>query len=158
VTVDQIDVVVHPEAIVHSMVGFCDGSVIAQLGITDMRLPIQYALTYPDRWDGAWPEMDITTIGKLTFTRPDFKKFPALGLAIEAARTGGTLPSVLNASDEEAVAAFLNGRLSFSSIFTVVEKVVRDHRVVACPKLRDILAADGWARERTRDVMSRIPF
>ena len=112
--VEDIEVVIHPEAIIHSMVGFKDGSILAQLGVTDMRLPIQYALTYPDRWESGLAQIDFAQLGTLTFKKPDFKKFPALALAFDVARRGGTLPAVLNAADEEAVEAFLNGQLKFS--------------------------------------------
>lgn len=153
---DEIQVVVHPEAIVHSMVAFKDGSVIAQLGITDMRLPIQYALTYPHRWDTHLEELDFFKLKSMTFERPDLKKFPALSLAFYVAREGGTLPSVLNASDEEAVTAFLEGNLSFSQIYRVVEKVVLEHRNKKKENLKDILNADIWAREKARGIISRI--
>lgn len=153
-TVDQIEVVIHPEAIIHSMVGFRDGSVIAQLGITDMRLPIQYALTYPDRWDGGWPEVDFSAIGQLTFARPDLAKFPSLGLAMDVARKGGTQPSVLNAADEEAVAAFLRGALPFTAIFRVVERVLSRHQTIRRPGLKAILEADRWAREEAQAVIA----
>lgn len=154
--IDQIEVVVHPEAIVHSMVRFQDGSVLAQLGITDMRLPIQYALTYPQRLKTGLPELDFCKLRRLNFDKPDFRKFPALGLAIDAGRRGGTLPSVLNAADEEAVEAFLNKRIAFTRIYDVVEKVVRQHQVSDGPDLQQILAADKWAREETARIIDRI--
>ena len=149
----DIQVLIHPEAIIHSMVGFRDGSIIAQLGVTDMRLPIQYALTYPKRVESGLKELDFFALGQLTFRKPDLKKFPALALAFYTVEKGGTLPSVLNAADEEAVEAFLNGRLKFSGIYRVVEKVVGDHKVVLNPDLQDILAADVWAREKARKTI-----
>ncbi len=151
----DIQVLIHPEAIIHSMVGFADGSIIAQLGITDMRLPIQYALTYPDRLQSGLSELDFFKLGKLTFGKPDTVKFPALSLAFHVAEKGGTLPSVLNAADEEAVDAFLSGRLKFSEIYKVVEKTVRAHKVTAKPDLKDILAADQWGREKAKEIISK---
>ena len=154
-SVDQIEVVVHPEAIIHSMAEFKDGSVIAQMSITDMRLPIQYALTYPERWDTGLKAVDFFDIKKLTFLRPDWKRFPALSLAIEVGRKCGTLPCVLNAADEEAVEAFLKGKLKFTDIYEVVEGVVRQHRRVMQPDLQAIYRADQWAREQARGLIAR---
>lgn len=151
--VEQIKVVIHPEAIIHSMVEFIDGSVIAQLGITDMRLPIQYALTYPKRVKTDLPGLDFNTLGKLHFARPDLKKFPSLALAFHAARQSGTLPAVLNAADEEAVGAFLNGKIKFSRIFKVVEKIVLKHKISKSPTLADILAADQRARSEIQQYL-----
>lgn len=152
-TVGQIEVVVHPEAIIHSMAEFKDGSVMAQLSVTDMRLPIQYALTYPQRWDTGLKALDLVDMKKLTFFRPDWKRFPALPLAVEVGRKGGTLPSVLNAADEEAVEAFLKERLKFTDIYDVVAGVVRKHRNIKQPALQDIYEADRWARELARRFM-----
>ncbi len=143
----DIEVVVHPEAIIHSMVEFRDGSIIAQLGVPDMRLPIQYALTYPERWDGGLKEMNFFKIKELHFEKPNLEKFPSLALAMEAAQKGGTLPSVLNAADEEAVEAFLSGKINFSSIYEIVEKVFKKHRNILNPDLEDIFATDAWARD-----------
>lgn len=151
--IDEIDVVVHPEAIIHSMVEFKDGSILAQLGVTDMRLPIQYALTYPKRLDSGLKRMDFSKFNQLNFRKPDFKKFPSLKLAFYAARKSATVPSVLNAADEEAVDSFLKGKIAFTSIYKIVEKVVLKHKIVRNPKLRDILQADQWARNEARKVM-----
>ena len=148
--VEEIEVVIHPEAIIHSMVAFHDGSVIAQMGITDMRLPIQYALTYPERAETGLKPLDFFETKRLTFAKPDIKKFPSLALAISVAGRGGTLPSVLNAADEEAVDAFLRGRIPFTGIYNVVEKVVSSHIIVNKPGIPDILAADDWARKDAR--------
>lgn len=145
--VGDIEVVVHPEAIIHSMVGFTDGSIVAQLGITDMRLPIQYALTYPQRWRSGLRGIDFTQLRQLTFRKPDYKKFPSLALAIEVGRQGGTLPAVLNAADEIAIEAFLSRRLKFTGIHKIVEGVVQKHKVVATPSFSQILDADQWARQ-----------
>jgi 1-deoxy-D-xylulose-5-phosphate reductoisomerase len=149
-TPDEIDVVVHPEAIIHSMVGYRDGSVIAQLSVTDMRLPIQYALTYPERMRTGTKGLDFAAIQSLTFYRPDVKKFPLLGLAYYAAREGGTVPAVLNAVDEIAVDAFLRKDIGLLMIHRVVEKVLRSHRKVGDPSLEDIKEADLWARSKAR--------
>jgi len=147
VTADQIEVVVHPEAIVHSMVCFKDDSILAQLGVTDMRLPIQYALSYPQRWKTGLAKLDLAKLGQLTFFKPDLKKFPSLALAYHAGREGGTLPAVLNAADEIAVEAFLKGKIKFTHIYKVVEKVVRKHNKRKSSTLNEILKADLWARE-----------
>ncbi len=154
--IDQIEVVIHPEAIIHSMVEYMDGSIIAQLGVTDMRIPIQYALTYPKRLDVGLKPMDFAKLGSLNFQRPDYKKFPSLSLCIDVARQGGTSPSVLNAADEEAVEAFLKHDIRFSDIYPAVEKIVRRHKVQPKPNLNQILAADQWAREETRKVIYKL--
>ena len=151
---DQIDVVIHPEAIIHSMVEFMDGSVIAQLGITDMRLPIQYALTYPKRFETGLKSLDFFRLKQLNFRKPDMKKFPSLSLALYVAKKGGTLPSVLNAVDEEAVDAFLEEKISFTKIYDVVEKVVLKHKFKEKPSLVKIVEADLWAREEARKVLN----
>lgn len=152
---DQINVLIHPEAIVHSMVEFVDGSVLAQLGITDMRLPIQYALTYPKRLSTGLPALDLTKLKSLNFSKPDLKKFPSLGLAMDVAKTAGTAPAVLNAADEEAVEAFLKGDLSFTSIYKVVEKVVVRHKTIQNPSLACILEADCTARQDAKVLIKK---
>ena len=148
--IDDIEVVIHPEAIIHSMVSFKDGSVLAQLGITDMRLPIQYALTYPERLSVELKRLDFFKLKQLNFRKPDMKKFPSLALAIYTAKKGGTLPSVLNASNEEAVDAFLGGKIKFTRIYEVVEKVVLKHKISSNPSLKKIFEADVWAREEAK--------
>ncbi len=153
---DRIEVVIHQEAVIHSMVEFPDGAILAQMGITDMRLPIQYALTYPRRHPSGLAKMNFFRLGKLTFRRPDRKKFPALDLCFEVAQKGGSLPCVLNAADEEAVEAFLNGRLTFSKIYKVIEKIVLKHKMIVNPRLKDILASDGWARGEARRVIESV--
>ena len=153
--VEEIEVVVHPEAIIHSMVGFQDGSIIAQLGITDMRLPIQYAMTYPERWPTHLPDVDFFKLKRLNFEKPDLNKFPALSLAFYVAKEGGTLPSVLNAADEVAVGAFLNGDIAFTKISSVVERVVRSHKIVRHPDLKKILEAGSWAREKAEGLIGK---
>ena len=147
---ERIKVVIHPEAIVHSMVEFVDGSIIAQLGVTDMKSPILYALAFPDRLPAPSRRIDLAEIGSLTFAEPDLGKFPCLGLALEAARQSETtLPCVLNAADEVAVNAFLNDRIDFTDIPRIVESVMAAHRPAANPALDDILSADLWAREES---------
>ena len=123
---DRIDVVVHPQSVVHSLVELCDGSVIAQLGVTDMRLPIQYAFSYPDRWDGRLPPLDLAACGRLDFSPPDLDRFPCLGLAYRALRGGPALPAVLDAANEAAVEAFLAGRIAFTAIPSVVAGALDD--------------------------------
>lgn len=144
---DKIRVVVHPQSIIHSMVEFRDGSVMAQLGLPDMKLPIQYALTYPDRLPGNVPRLDPAKISALTFEPPDTGRFPLLDLAYRVGRRGGTLPAVMNAANEVAVELFLDGRIKFTAIYRVVEEVVGRHDIKDRPGLGEILEADRWARE-----------
>ena len=143
----KIDVVIHPQSIVHSMVAFCDGSVMAQMGLPDMRVPIQLALTWPERRPGLVAEPELPPIGRLDFIEPDPVRFPAIELGYRAAREGGTMGAVLNAANEAAVQAFLAGRISFLDITRHVRRVMDLHRNVANPDLGDILDADRWARE-----------
>lgn len=153
----SIEVLVHPEAIVHSMVEFKDGAILAQLGIPDMRVPIQYALTYPKRQGNALRRIDFSGLGTLSFRTPDCNKFPSLNLARNAARSGGTAPAVLCAADEEVVAYFLNGRIKFTDIPKVIEKVLSRHVNIEDKllSLNSILAAQGWAREEARSICCR---
>ena len=153
VAVEKIEVLIHPEAIIHSMVEFRDGSILAQLGVTDMRLPIQYALTYPKRLETDLSQMDFLKSGKLTFKKPDLSKFPAVDLCYHVAKKEGTYPCVLNAANEEAVKAFLAGNLKFSRIYKVAEKIVLKHRGSARPTLNEIWQADRWAREEARKII-----
>jgi 1-deoxy-D-xylulose-5-phosphate reductoisomerase len=134
------------------MVELTDGSVIAQLGVTDMRLPIQYACSYPDRWESALPSLDLTQAGHLEFLPPPHDRFPCLGLAYRALRTGGTLPVVLNAANEIAVEAFLEGKLGFTSIARVIEKTMDAHDASAVNGLDVVRRVDAWAREYARDM------
>lgn len=152
----QIDVVVHPQSIIHSMVEFIDGSVMAQLGKADMRVPIQYALTYPDRVVANYPKLDFKTLSALTFAEPDVVTFPALQLAFHAGRIGGTLPCVFNAANEEAVYAFLKGEIGFLDIVIVIRSVMEKHTLVATPELDDIYNADLWARTQANDLFKII--
>ncbi len=153
VSVDDIQILIHPEAVIHSMVEFVDGSVLAQLSVADMKLPIQYALTWPGRLGTASSfRLDFDKLKSLTFSRPDLKKFPCLQLAIDSARDGGTYPAALNASNEEAVFKYLDGKIKFTRIPTIVEKVLSIHKGIHNPKLRDILETDNWAREEARTL------
>ena len=154
-SIDQIQVVVHPEAIIHSMAEFKDGSIIAQLSITDMRLPIQYALTYPERLESGLKPTNFFELGQFNFKKPDTNKFPALALSIHVGRRGGTLPSVLNAADEVAVDAFLNKKIKFSDIYRIVEKIVLRHRTIKNPTLKKILETDQWTRQETERLIFR---
>jgi 1-deoxy-D-xylulose-5-phosphate reductoisomerase len=145
---DRIRVVVHPQSIIHSMVEFEDGSVKAQLSYPDMRLPIQYALSYPDRLPNPQlPRLDWDELEQLTFAPPDFDRFPCLRLAIEAGRRGGTYPAVLCAADEVAVEFFLAGRIRFTDIPALIERTLERHQPISLPGLEEIWAADACARE-----------
>lgn len=148
---NRIKVVIHPESIIHSMVEFNDGSVMAQLAVPDMRLPIQYALTYPGRPASNVPKLQWP-IRSLTFETPDLERFPALSLAYEAGRAGGTMPAVMNAANEVAVAAFLAGKIGFMAIPKVVEEVMHGHNATKYGTLEEILEADGWARRKADEL------
>jgi 1-deoxy-D-xylulose-5-phosphate reductoisomerase len=152
VSPDQIEVVIHPQSIVHSMVELTDGSIIAQLGVTDMRLPIQYACSYPDRWEAPLPSLDLTRVGRLDFHAPAYDRFPCLELAYRALRAGATLPVVLNAANEVAVEAFLDGKLGFTSIPRVIERVMSAHTVEKMSSLQVVRRVDNWAREYAREM------
>jgi len=144
--IERVGVLVHPQSIVHSMVEFVDGSMLAQLSTPDMCLPIQYALTYPDRAPSERVQTDFARLGTLTFEEPDADKFPALNLARRAGETGGTLPAVLNAANEIAVEAFVNHKINFPQITEAVQHTMDAHKVIAHPTLEQILEADAWAR------------
>jgi 1-deoxy-D-xylulose-5-phosphate reductoisomerase len=156
VAADNIDVVVHPQSVVHSMVELVDGSILAQLGVTDMRLPIQYAFSYPERWPSPLPPLDLARCGRLDFHLPDHDSFPCLGLAYEALRAGDGLPVVLNAANEIAVDRFLAGRLNFTAIPVLIERAMAAHRRQAVATLADVRRVDLWARgcslELARDL------
>lgn len=150
VKLDKIDVTVHPQSIVHSMVEYIDGSVIAQMGVSDMRIPIQYALTYPKRKKNSLDSLDFASIGNLNFERPDTKTFRCLSLAMEALKIGGTMPSVLNASNEVVVQWFLDGKIGFMEIPKFIEDIMEKHNNILDPTIEDILESDRWARELLR--------
>ena len=160
---DRIEVLVHPQSIVHSMVEFVDGSVVAQLGVTDMRLPIQYAFSYPERWPAPLPPLDLAAAGRLDFERPDGAKFPCLSLAFRALRGDVGLPIVLNAANEVAVAAFLDRRIGFTAIAQVIRDAMDAYEREGQSRIRaldDVRRIDSWAREfavrRTGEVKSKI--
>ncbi|MGC9319709.1 MAG: 1-deoxy-D-xylulose-5-phosphate reductoisomerase [Armatimonadota bacterium] len=153
VEVRQIEVVVHHQSIIHSMVQFQDGSVIAQMGLPDMRVPIQFALLYPDRLENELPRMSLPEIGSLTFAEPDTERFPCLRLAFSAARAGRTYPAVLNAADEVAVSAFLDGRIGFLRIPELIERALEEHQPFEPHSLADVEEADKWARGYVRGLL-----
>jgi 1-deoxy-D-xylulose-5-phosphate reductoisomerase len=148
VDADRIDVLIHPQSIVHSMVELTDGSVIAQLGVTDMRLPIQYACSYPDRWETQLPTLDLARAGRLEFHEPAHDRFPCLALAYRALRAGGTVPVVLNAANEVAVETFLDGKLGFTAIPRVIQKTMDAHQVEPVSTIETVRRVDRWAREQ----------
>ena len=147
---DSVEVLIHPESIIHSMVEFCDGSVVAQLGVPDMKTPIQYALTHPDRAAGCARRLDFSTIRRLNFEPPDLERFPALRLGYEVARAGGTAGAVFNAANEQAIEAFRAGQIPFGRIVQLTEHVLARHHVEPQPTLEQLLAADAWARLEVR--------
>jgi 1-deoxy-D-xylulose-5-phosphate reductoisomerase len=153
---DQIDVVVHPQSVVHSMVELVDGSVIAQIGVTDMRLPIQYAFSYPDRWPAPLPSLDLARVGRLEFDRPDTEAFPCLGLAYRALEDARSLPVVLNAANEVAVDEFLGGRLPFNGIATVIARAMDAHRPAQVSTLAEVRSVDRWARDYSLELARRV--
>ncbi len=152
---DKIEVVVHPQSIIHSMVEFADGAVMAQLGQPDMRVPIQYALAFPERLPAPYPRLDFQNMKNLTFAAPDTKTFAALALAYAAGRSGGTMPCVYNAANEVAVYAFLAQSIPFLAIAEVIETVMAEHQVIQCSDLETVLQADAWARAAAKACISR---
>ena len=153
---EKIAVVVHPQSIVHSLVEFCDGSVIAQMGDPDMRLPIQYALSWPERYPYAFDQLDLVKYGTLTFEAPDLEAFPSLAIAIECGKAGGTLPCAFNAANEEAVNAFLEGKIKYLDIPYITASVTQAHHNVLVPTLEDIEEADAAARRAAQAVISSL--
>ena len=149
----RIDVIIHPQSVVHSMIELTDGSVIAQLGTTDMRLPIQYAFSYPERWESPVPPLDLVRAGRLDFHAPDLEAFPCLGLAYRALEAAGSLPTVLNAANEVAVEAFLAGQLGFTAIPRIIETTLDAHLAAPVSSLVEVRAIDRWARERAREAV-----
>jgi 1-deoxy-D-xylulose-5-phosphate reductoisomerase len=149
IEMERVKVLVHPQSVVHSMVEFVDGSILAQLSTPDMCLPIQYALTYPERVGSQRVQTNLAQMRSLTFVEPDLDRFPALSLARRAGDLGGTLPAVLNAANEVAVDAFCNGKINFPQITEAVARTMDRHRLIECPTLADIMAADTWARNAT---------
>jgi 1-deoxy-D-xylulose-5-phosphate reductoisomerase len=153
---DQISVVVHPQSVVHSMVEMVDGSVIAQMGVTDMRHAIQYALTFPERRENCMPPLDLTGLGEMTFEQPDTDRFPCLALAYRAIQGGGTTPAVLNAANETSVRAFLDGKIKLSDIARINEQVMRAHVASPAASIEAILNADNWARSQADAMLSQV--
>jgi 1-deoxy-D-xylulose 5-phosphate reductoisomerase len=149
IPIDKIEVIIHPQSIVHSMVQFCDGSIKAQLGQPDMRHPIQYALTFPDRLDTQVERANLADIHQLTFERPDYEKFRNLGLAYDALRRGGNIPCILNAANEVAVDAFLKGKIGFFAMSDIIEQTISETAFISSPTLDDYIATDREARART---------
>jgi len=149
---EKIKVLIHPEALVHSMVEFNDGVIMAQLSAADMRIPIQYALSYPGRLVNNLPGIDFYRLNKMHFEKPDLEKFPCLALAYQTARQLGTMPAVLNAANEVSVSNFLNKRISFLAIPKIIEKVMRRHARIANPGFAEIMAADSWARKEAARI------
>jgi len=152
---DQIQVVVHPQSIVHSMVQFHDGAVIAQLGSTDMKLPIQYALTYPERTDSRFERLDFWKMKDLTFAEPDTETFKGLKFAYEAGAMGGSMPCVFNAANEVAVGAFLKGKIKFLDIYDIIEETMLKRECIVAPTLQELFEEDRWAREFAASLLRK---
>jgi 1-deoxy-D-xylulose-5-phosphate reductoisomerase len=157
VRADEVDVVIHPQSAVHSMVELTDGSIIAQLGVTDMRLPIQYAFSYPERWSAPMPTLDLVRVGRLDFDAPDREAFPCLGLAYRALEAERSLPVVLNAANEVAVEMFLAGRIGFTAIPDIIERSMGAHRPAPVGTLAEVRALDcearGYAQETANGLV-----
>ena len=152
---DQIQVVVHPQSIVHSMVQFHDGAVIAQLGSTDMKLPIQYALTYPDRTDSEFERLDFWNMKNLTFDKPDTDTFKGLKFAYEAGEMGGSMPCIFNAANEIAVGAFLKGGIKFLDIYDIIEQTMLKRECIMEPTLEELFEEDRWARDFAASLLTK---
>jgi 1-deoxy-D-xylulose-5-phosphate reductoisomerase len=153
VPLERIEVLIHPQSIIHSMVEYKDGAIMAQLGSPDMRLPIQLALTYPRRLMNSFSKLDLLKNNSLTFEAPDTEAFPCLKLAYEALRIGGTMPAVLNAANEEAVRLFLEEKIGFTRIPQIIQRVMESHSVKSVPDLDDIIGMDLWARDRVKELI-----
>lgn len=155
VPLEKIDVVIHPQSIIHSMVSFIDGSVIAQMSVPDMKGPISYALSYPERFGDILPPLDLAKIGELTFHEPDLKKYPAIKLTYDALEAGGTMPCVLNAANETAVDAFLNESISYTDITSVVAETMDRHTIVAGDTIEEIVGVSDWAKQQAEDIIKK---
>lgn len=153
---EKIDVVVHPQSVIHSLVEYQDGSVLAQLGLPDMRLPIQYAFSYPERFDNAFGQLDLVKAGQLTFEAPDLEAFPALKLAVECGKAGGTLPCAFNAANEESVYAFLDNKIKYLDIPMTIEKIIVRHQNILQPVIEDIEQTDAETRRLTREILKNL--
>ena len=154
---DHIEIVIHPQSIIHSMIELADSSVLAQLGWPDMKLPILYCLSWPSRLETPWRRLDLTEVGQLSFRAPDPEKYPCMKLAYNAGRAGGTMPAVMNAANEEAVAQFLEERIHFLDIPVVIEAACEQHKadLMSQPQLEDVLTVDQWARQSVREQVKR---
>jgi 1-deoxy-D-xylulose-5-phosphate reductoisomerase len=155
IPIEKIVVLIHPQSVVHSMVEFIDGSIVAQMGIADMKIPISYALSFPERLNLKLPPLDLSKSEALTFSPPDPQKFPCLKLAYQSIETGETMPAILNAANEVAVSAFLEGSLKFTEIPILLQRVMEEHEVKSVHTIEDILRADHWARERLKVMIER---
>jgi 1-deoxy-D-xylulose-5-phosphate reductoisomerase len=153
IPVDKIVVLIHPQSVIHSMVEYVDGSIVTQMGITDMRIPIAYALSFPERLNLNLPPLDLSRSEALTFSPPDLGKFPCLKLAYQSIKIGETMPAILNAANEVAVNAFLEGSLKFTEIPILLKRVMEEHEVKPVHTIEDILKADHWARERSKAIL-----
>ena len=156
VDAEQIDIIVHPQSIIHSMVEFIDGSIKAQLGVPDMKIPIQYALTYPDHSPANWKALNLIEVGALTFEKPDLKKFPCIQLAYEALKEGGTFPIVLNVANDEVVNAFLKKYIQFSDIPNLVEDALKQHEFIDNPNLETISKTSQWTKNYIHDEIAAV--
>ena len=154
VPMEKIAVYIHPQSIVHSLVEYRDGSLLGQMGIPDMRIPIAYALSYPERLPLDLPPLDLISAGPLTFEKPDLEQFPCLRMALEAGRIGGSVPAVLNAANEAAVEAFLAGKIKFGEIPKIIEKTLSAHTRFEAAALEDVLAADTWGRQKAKEIIN----
>jgi 1-deoxy-D-xylulose-5-phosphate reductoisomerase len=155
IPIEKIVVLIHPQSVVHSMVEFIDGSIVAQMGITDMKIPISYALSFPERLNLHLPLLDLLKSEGLTFSLPDPERFPCLKLAYQSIEIGETMPAILNAANEVAVNAFLEGSLKFTQIPLLLQRVMEEHEVKHIHTIEDILRADHWARERAKAILER---
>ncbi len=153
---EQIEIVVHPQSIIHSMVEFTDGSVKAQLGTPDMKIPIQYALTYPNHGNTSWEKLDLTSIGQLSFEKPDFEKFPCIKLAYKALKNGGSYPAALNIANDEAVYAFLNDKINFYQIPIFIEDALNNHKFIPNPNLEELLSLKVWIGKYIRSKIQSL--
>jgi 1-deoxy-D-xylulose-5-phosphate reductoisomerase len=153
IPIEKIVVLIHPQSVVHSMVEFIDGSIVAQMGITDMKIPISYALSFPERLNLHLPLLDLLKSEGLTFSLPDPERFPCLKLAYQSIEIGETMPAILNAANEVVVSAFLEGSLKFTEIPLLLQRVMEEHEVKRIHTIEDILRADHWARERAKALL-----
>jgi 1-deoxy-D-xylulose-5-phosphate reductoisomerase len=155
-TIEKIGVIIHPQSIIHSMVKFIDGSVIAHMSVPDMKGPISYALSYPERLGNILPVLNLSEVKKLTFEEPDNEKYPSLSLTYDALRMGGTMPCVLNTANETAVEAFLNEKISFTEIPRVVSKTMAEHKVLKGESVEEVISVSNWARQKSEEIIEEL--